>query len=102
MMLTHAQIEERSILLHRIIAQRVSENPALLEVARANLRRWVGQDGERLYWTEWEKILEGPLESILAFLVSPKETARRLRQSSPFCGILSPRERWKIYESFTA
>jgi hypothetical protein len=102
MMLTHAQIEERSILLHRVIAHRVSENPAFLEVARANLRRWVGRDGERLYWTEWEKLLKGPLDDILAFMVSPSEKARRLRQSSPFCGILTSRERWKIYESFTA
>ena len=101
-MLTHAQIEERSILLHRAIAQRVSENPALLEVARANLRRWIGQQGERLYWTEWEKILEDPMEELLAFMVSPSERARRLRQSSPFSGILTPRERWKIYESFAA
>jgi hypothetical protein len=100
--LTHAQIEERSILLHREIAQRVSENPALLDMARANLRRWVGRDGERLYWTEWEKLLEDPVEEILAFMVSSTERARRLRQSSPFCGILTPRERWKIYESFTA
>ena len=102
MMLTHGQIEERSILLHRVIAQRVSENPALLEVARNNLRRWIGQQGERLYWTEWEKILEDSMEEILAFMVSPTERARRLRQSSPFSGILTPQERWKIYESFPA
>jgi len=100
--LTHAQIEERSIVLHRVIAQRISDNPALLDVARANLRRWIGQQGERLYWTEWEKILEDTMEEILAFMVSPTERARRLRQSSPFCGILTPRERWKIYESFAA
>jgi len=100
MMLTHGRIEERSILLHRVIAQRVSENPALLDAARANLRRWVGRDGGRLYWTEWENMLKGSLDDLLAFMVSPSEKARRLRQSSPFCGILTPRERWKIYESF--
>jgi len=98
--LTHAQIEERSIVLHRVIAQRVSGNPTLLEVARTNLRRWAAQDGGRPYWTEWENILKSPLEDILAFMVSPSEKARRLRQSSPFCGILTPRERWNIYESF--
>ena len=100
MMLTHGRIEERSILLRRVIAQRVSENPALLDAARANLRRWVGRDGGRLYWTEWENMLKGSLDDLLAFMVSPSEKARRLRQSSPFCGILTPRERWKIYESF--
>ena len=100
--LTHQQIEERSIFLHRAVAQRIREDPAVLEVARHNLRRWIGQQGEQLYWTEWEKILEDPMEEILAFMVSPTEKARRLRQSSPFCGILTPQERWKIYESFTA
>jgi hypothetical protein len=100
--LMHAQIEERSILLHRAVAERISENPALLEVARHNLRRWIDQGGERAYWTEWETMLAGPLGEILAFMVSPSEKARRLRQSSPFCGILTPRERWKIYESFAA
>lgn len=98
----HLLIEERSIVLHRTIAQRIKENPALLDVARQNLRRWALQDGERSYWEEWEKLIEGPLGELLAFMVSPADKARWLRQSSPFCGILSPRERWKIYESFTA
>jgi hypothetical protein len=100
--LTHQQIEERSILLHRAVAQRISENPVLLEVARGNLHRWIDQGGDRPYWSEWQKILAGPLDEILAFMVSPSEKARRLRQSSPFRGILTPRERWKIYESFAA
>ena len=83
----HAQIEERSIVLHRVIAQRIRENPALLDVARQNLRRWINEGGERPYWTAWEKLMEGPLEEMLAFMVSPTEKARWLRQSSPFAGI---------------
>ncbi|MBI5582294.1 MAG: hypothetical protein HY892_00570 [Deltaproteobacteria bacterium] len=98
---THQQIEERSILLHRAVANRISENPDFLDIARTNLRRWIEQGGARPYWAEWEAKLAGPLDALLAFLVSPSEEARRLRQSSPFCGILTPRERWKIYESFT-
>jgi hypothetical protein len=98
----HTRIEERSIVLHRVIAKRISENPALLDVARQNLRRWIRKGGERPYWNEWKKLIEGPLEEIVAFMVSPVEKARWLRQSSPFCGILTPQERWKIYESFRA
>jgi hypothetical protein len=98
----HLRIEERSIALHRVIAGRIRENSALLEVARENLWRWILEGGERSYWKEWEKLLEGPLEGLLAFMVSPAEKARWLRQSSPFCGILTPQERWKIYESFAA
>ena len=92
----HAQIEERGIVLHRVIAQRIRENPAQQDVARQNLRRWINEGGERSYWIEWEKMLEGPLEERLAFMVSPTEKARWLRQSSPFAGILTPQERWKI------
>ena len=96
----HPRIEERSIALHREIAGRIKENPALLKVARVNLRHWLLQGGERSYWKEWEKLLAGPLAVLLAFLVSPEEKAWWLRQSSPFCGILTPLERWDIYESF--
>jgi hypothetical protein len=98
----HIAIEERSIVLHRVIAGRIKENPALLEVVRKNIQHWILNSGERDYWKEWEKLLEGPLEDLLTFMVSPEEKARWLRQSSPFCGILTPQERWKIYESFAA
>lgn len=95
----HARIEERSIALHREIAGRIKENPALWKVARANFRHWFLQGGERSYLEGMGKTA-GPLEDLLAFMVSPEEKARGLRQSSPFCGILTPRERWNIYESF--
>lgn len=100
--LTHRQIEERSILLHLAVAKRIKENPDLLATARDNIHRWTAQDGPKTYWTEWTRLLDGPLDILLAFLVSPSAEARRLRQCSPFTGILSPRERWQIYESFTA
>lgn len=100
--LKHQQIDQRSILLHRAVAQKIRENPDLLAIARDNLSRWVALGGPRTYWTEWEALLAGPLEALLAFMVSPAEEARRLRQCSPFAGILPPRERWRIYESFAA
>jgi hypothetical protein len=99
--LDHQQIEERSLVLHRAIAERIKGNPELLGTAQGNLNQWIQNQGDRLYWTEWKNILNQPLEEILSFLVSTEEKARWLRQSSPFCGILTPRERWKIYESFS-
>jgi hypothetical protein len=91
--LMHQQIEERSILLHRAVAQKIRENPDLLAMARDNLSRWVAQGGLRTYWAEWEALLDGPLDDLPIFMVSPSEDARRLRRCSPFVGILSPRER---------
>ncbi|MDD5206038.1 MAG: hypothetical protein PHS17_11495 [Desulfobacterales bacterium] len=97
----HMRIEERSIALHAEIAERLAASPELLETARRNIARWIERDGEIPPWKEWREILGRPLPEIIHVLVSPDENARRLRQSSPFCGLLTPRERWRIYESFT-
>lgn len=97
----HERIEQRRIALHREIVERIEANPALIHIARENLERWIRQNGEIPVWREWKDILERPLAEILDLLVSEEENARRLRQSSPFCGILTARERWRVYESFT-
>jgi hypothetical protein len=97
----HMRIEERSLALHAAIAERLLADPGLLETAKRNIARWVERDGEIPPWNEWREILRRPLPEIIEVLVSPDENARRLRQSSPFCGLLTSRERWRIYESFT-
>jgi hypothetical protein len=97
----HKRVEERSLALHEEIARRIRTNPELIMTANRNLERWMQRDGEKAVWREWKEILERPLSEIMDFLVSDDENGRRLRQSSPFCGILTPGERWAIYESFT-
>ncbi|MEW6184650.1 MAG: hypothetical protein AB1585_02795 [Thermodesulfobacteriota bacterium] len=100
--MNHFQIEERSLALHQAVASKIRRNPALLNTAKQNLERWISDQGNTHYWSEWRTIFEQSLEEVLDFLVSREEKAVWLRQSSPFCGILTPLERWKIYESFTA
>ncbi|MEW6669966.1 MAG: hypothetical protein AB1512_32550 [Thermodesulfobacteriota bacterium] len=97
----HLRLEERSIALHEVIARRISARPELLEIAKENLARWIERDGEIPSWREWKEILTRPIAEIIEVLRSRDEKARRLRQSSPFCGLLTPGERWRIYESFT-
>ncbi|MBN2059985.1 MAG: hypothetical protein JW882_06160 [Deltaproteobacteria bacterium] len=97
----HKRIEERSIALHREIARRIYSTPALIRIAKRNIESWAERNGETPIFNEWREILDRPLDEIIEVLVSVNERGRRLRQSSPFCGILTPQERWKIYESFT-
>lgn len=85
-------------MMHRFIAERLRANPALLEVARGNMARW--NCPERGWWREWSGILERPLEEIIALLERDDEEGCRLRQSSPFAGILSPQEVWKLKREF--
>jgi hypothetical protein len=97
----HRRIEERSIALHRKISDLLEKNPQLLDVARRNLKNGVEVHGELPVFREWAIILDCPIEEIRTILINPSEKARWLRQSSPFSGILEPRERWKIYEAFS-
>jgi hypothetical protein len=102
----HIRIERRSIALHRAIAERIRQNPALMDKARENLEKYHDQflrENRPLpkALSEWRDILTNqPLETVMAFLVSFDESAVRLRQSSPFAGVLTPKERWKIYETY--
>jgi hypothetical protein len=102
----HIRIEERSIALHRAVAERIRGNPKLMEEAIINLQRYLKQsfsDSRKPVspLVEWQELLENQsLEETLDFMVSDSERARRLRQSSPFAGILTPQERWRIYEAY--
>jgi hypothetical protein len=42
-------------------------------------------------------ILERPRPEIRRILLDESDEGQRLRQSDPFCGILTPEERWEFY-----
>lgn len=99
----HIRLDERSLALHRLVAQKVLADPALLDKARANVRRWQeNHDSPSFALVEWEQILSGSVAEVAKFLVERSERATRLRQSSPFTGILTEAERLAVYESHSA
>jgi hypothetical protein len=98
----HSRLDERSLAMHQLIAAKVQADPALLDKARENVRRWQESDGSpKLALAEWEQILSGPVNQVAQFLAERSERATRLRQSSPFAGILTEAERRAIYESYS-
>ncbi len=99
----HRRLDERSLALHRLIARRVLADPVLLDKARDTVRRWQAMDGTpRTALAEWEGVLSGAVADVAHFLTERSERADRLRQSSPFCGILTDSERLAIYELYSA
>jgi hypothetical protein len=97
----HWRIDRRSLALHRAIADKLREDPALLDVARDNLDRWSRAAGHsQPYWDAWREILDHPIEEVLDLIVEDSEKMTAMRQASPFAGVLSPTERWAIYERF--
>jgi hypothetical protein len=98
----HQRLEARSLAMHCLVAKKLQANPALIDQARKTLERWKAQAAKPLpsVLSEWEQILESSQEDVASFVVSTHEDATRLRQSSPFTGILTLEERTEIYEAF--
>lgn len=95
----HARIDARSLAMHLAIAEKVRRNPRLLDVARENIRRWRRRGVDVSAFAEWEAILDRGIAETLRVLADPSEEAARLRQSTPFTGILTPKERRRFFET---
>jgi len=85
----HRRIEERSLLLHRAVAEKLARDPAVLANARQRVERWL-VDGSvhRRYAEAWLRLLSLGPEDISQQLVDPGESA------------LAPRERWQILRRY--
>jgi len=94
----HRLAEERSLAFHRVVADRIRNDPRLLEPVRARLDEWLERgDRSSSYAAEWRRIVDLPIPKLVEFLVDPGEHARELRQSTPFAGFLTPAERWQLW-----
>ena len=96
----HDVNDEVSLEMGRRVAARLRDEPALLQIAHDNLARWLRANASapalvRCY-REWQVILDGPLRDLCAILETDSEENRRLRQNSPFAGVLPPSEVWSI------
>lgn len=99
---SHRLLEARSLAMHAVIARKIQRDRKLLDIARENLKRWRRRwDDHPPQWLiEWEQLLAWPWPHLAALITEPSENAARLRQSSPFAGVLSDQERRRIYEAF--
>ena len=98
-------IDERSLAFGRAIAEKVPANPQLVvqagqrldEREAAGIAR--GDTGILPVFAEWREVLHAlSLEELVAFLgTNTSERATRMRQSTPFVGVLSEPERAAIF-----
>lgn len=98
-MTTHQEIDQRSMALHRLIAEKIRQDPALFENMKRTLARWrkiVCADSQSDL-EEWEQIVNQGTDACLAVVATENsERANAKRQASPFCGILTNEERWQF------
>lgn len=93
-MLTPQQVDQRSLALHRLVAQKVSADPELFAIARSSLSAMI--DGGKIsltYLAAWSAIFELGWQEAIDIATEESERGQTLRSCSPFAGILSEYER---------
>lgn len=99
----HRILEARSLALHCLVVRKIERDPGLLGIARRNIKRWLHRDARPpRALVEWRELLGRPWPEVALILTDPGEEAARLRQSSPFAGVLTAAERRRVYEAFRA
>jgi len=97
----HDRIDARSLAMHRAIAEKLRADPGLLAIAFDNIARWRPTAGRATWYLDrWEELLRRPFNEMLQEIQEDSEEMRAMRQSNPFAGVLTPKERWEIYDAF--
>ncbi len=100
-MRTHQDIDRRSLELARAIVAIIDADPERRGLAHARevCRRWLASQPSPAV-EEWGRLLSREWPDIRALLLDEGDEGQRLRQNDPFCGILTPQQRWAIYRKF--
>jgi hypothetical protein len=101
---SHRLIEARSLAMHALVVRKIERDQKLLGIAHRNIGRWLARYAESApaWLEEWSEILTRPWPEIAALLTEQSENSVRLRQSTPFAGVLTPSERRRMHEAFRA
>lgn len=98
--MSHRVQDRISLELAQRVAAGLPDHREWLELARGNLDRWTRRNrdapGLLRCYAEWRDILDRPVESICALLTAATPEGQRLRQNSPFAGVLLPSEVWAV------
>lgn len=102
-MKTHETIDKRGLALARDIVAKIDKDPERQGLKRAQTLcdKWL-RDTQIQAYAEWKQILSGNWSTIRAVLLDESEYGQRLRQNSPFCGVLTSEERHHIFRTFSS
>ncbi len=98
----HDVIDRRSLELNRMVVEKIRRQPELMDFVRRNLDRTLNEpvlsESCKNALREWRTILSlKSFDEILGILVEDSHEGQRLRQSTPFTGILNQRERLEVF-----
>ena len=82
------------LVMHRAMARKIRRKPTLFKRARRNIARWEKRNrGCSQPLRQWKQILsENNIATVLRLITLANDEGDRLRQCSPFVGVLTQRE----------
>jgi hypothetical protein len=100
-MISHQTIDKRGLAYATAIVEHIEADPARQAVkkARERCQRWM-KNVPSPELIVWDTLLSRPWQEIKKSLLDLSEQGDRLRQNNPFCGVLTPQERWSIHRAF--
>lgn len=101
-MRSHQSLDQRSLALHKLIAQKIRRNPSLFAICGQTLERWElsVSPSSQPYVSEWRRLFEQGIEACIAVVTEDSERGRAMRQASPFSGILTHKERFAFFQNW--
>lgn len=99
----HLQIDQRSLAMHRLMADKIRRHPALFDNVKSTLSGWRASvcQSSQPYLEEWERLVQQGMEACLAVAEENSERATAMRQASPFCKVLTNKERFAFLNSWS-
>ena len=103
-MKTHQAIDLRSLAMHCLVVEKIRKNPALFEQVKITLAHWrdVVCPATQPYLEAWDDLLKQGMETSFVVATEDSERGAEMRQSSPFAGILSNKERFAFLRQWKA
>lgn len=100
----HSEIDQRSLAMHKLVAQKVRADTGLLLQARATLDRWNTHVSPRTfdYLNEWRKLMDSGVDAVLLVATEDSEHAAAMRQASPLACLLTNQERFALLKQWKA
>jgi hypothetical protein len=99
---SHQWIDARDLKMARLIVKKIRRDPSQFEEAVKTLRHWKRTLRPVPHAIlEWDQIFaRNTREEVLRIFTQDSEEGQRLRQSDPFCGILTEEERLQFLRQY--
>jgi hypothetical protein len=95
---THQELDQRSLALHQLVAEKIRQDAALFDKAQAVLNRWRETASPRGqgYLESWQSLMDQGVDACLTAATQNSQWGDAMRQASPLACLLTNQERFSF------